>query len=171
MHIWGKGHLKSSKKVPQVRYVHFPQMFTSGHWGKWALWVNAHLGERGTPCPKGVPPSALCPFTSNVYKWALGKMGTWGKCTFGRKGYPMPQSALCLFTSNVYEWALGQMSFWAKCAFGGKGYPTCPKSEPQVLYAHFLQMFTNGHWGKGTFGEKGTPSVLYSFPKIFLNGQ
>ena len=47
MDIWGKG-------VPQVPGVHFPQMFTNGHWGKWALGANGHLGKRGTP-------SALCP--------------------------------------------------------------------------------------------------------------
>ena len=56
-----------------------------GHRGKWALVqigtkANGHLGKRGTP-------SALCLFPPNVCKWALGQMGTWGKCAFGRKVY------------------------------------------------------------------------------------
>ena len=60
-----KGYPKCSNGVPQVPGVHFPQMFTNGHWGKWALGANGHLGKRSTP-------SALCPFSPNACKWALG---------------------------------------------------------------------------------------------------
>ena len=46
------GHL-GKRGTPSAR-CSFPQMFTNGHWGKWALGANGHLGKRGTP-------SALCP--------------------------------------------------------------------------------------------------------------
>ena len=64
-----------------------------GHRGKWALVqigpkANGHLGKRGTL-------SARCSFSPNVYKWALGQMGTWGKWTFGKKGYPKCPMSIC----------------------------------------------------------------------------
>ena len=47
------GHLGQinilGKGVSQVPYAHFPRIYANGHWGKWALEVNAHLGERDTP--------------------------------------------------------------------------------------------------------------------------
>ena len=65
MNIWGKGYPKCPKGVSQVPWDHYPKMFTNGHQGKWALGANGHLGERRTP-------SALCPFSLNVYEWAVG---------------------------------------------------------------------------------------------------
>ena len=44
-----KGYPKCPNGLPQVPGVHFPQMFTNGHWGKWALRANVHLGERDNP--------------------------------------------------------------------------------------------------------------------------
>ena len=92
MDIWGKG-------TTQVPYVHFPQMYANGHWGKWALGVNANLGERGTP-------SALCPFIPNFYKWALGQMDAWGK---GHPKYPVPISPK-FFKRAVEKMDLGDPS-------------------------------------------------------------
>ena len=84
----GKGHPKCPKEVPQVPYAHFPQMFTSGHWGKWALGENVHLGERGTPrALKGYPKCPM-PISLKYLQMGTGANGHWGKCTFGGKWYP-----------------------------------------------------------------------------------
>ena len=63
--------------------------------------------------------------------------------------------------------------------FGVKGYLRCPNGVPQVLCAHFPQIFANGQWGKWTFEgrgypkcSKGVPQMLcVHSPKIFANGQ
>ena len=115
------GHLgqigSRGKGVPQVPYAHFPQIITNGHWGKWALKANGHLGERSTQ-------SALCLFSPNVYQWALGQMSTLEKWTFRRKRYPMcpvPISPKCM-----------QMARGANAHFGERGTPSALKRYPQV---------------------------------------
>ena len=102
----GKVQPKYPKEVPQVSYAHFSQMFTSGHRGKWALGVNAHLEKRGIPCPKEVPqvPYAHLPqmFTNGHWgKWALGENVHLGQRGTPRalKGYPkcpMPIYPKCM---------------------------------------------------------------------------
>ena len=57
------------------------------YWGSWASGeigtganrhhkANGHLGERGIPSFQRGTLSAISP---NVYKWALGQMGSWEK--------------------------------------------------------------------------------------------
>ena len=81
-------------------------MCVNGYWGKWALGVNAHLGERGTP-------SALCLFIPNVYKWALGQMDIWGK---GHPKCPVPISP------KFCKWAVEKIGFGDPSAH----LPQCP---------------------------------------------
>ena len=81
--------------------------------------ANVHVelmhiwGNRYPMCPKGVPSSALSPFTPNVYKWALEQMDILGKgapqvsCTH----YPQifsqvpifPSAHLKIFGENGYR--------------------------------------------------------------------
>ena len=113
----GKRHPKCPEEVPQVSYAHVPQMFTSEQWGKWALGVNAHLGEGGTPCPKRLPQVPYGHFPQMYVNKHWGKWAPGVNAHLGERGTP---SALCPFTPNVYKWALGQMDIW------GKGHPKCP---------------------------------------------
>ena len=66
-------------------YAHFPQMFTNGHWGKWVLGANKHLGEKITPsalkrypkCPGPISPK--CSPMGTEANGHLGQMDIWGK--------------------------------------------------------------------------------------------
>ena len=162
-----KGYPKCPKGVLQVPSAHFPQMFTNGRWGEWALRENGHLGEKGTPSVlKGYPKCPLpifrkCMQMGSEANGHLGQIDIWGK-----KVPQVPTSALCPFSPNAYKWALGQMNICRK------GVPQVPEGVPPS--AHFLQMFSNEHWGKwalganGHLGVRGTPSVLYPFPPNFF---
>ena len=132
------------------------------------------FGGKGYPtCPEGIPPSALCPFTLNVYKWALEQMGTWVKCTFGErgtsralKGYPqVPYAHFPQMYVNGHwgKWALG-----VNAHLGERGTPSalCPfisnvghwghlgKRAPQVSCTHFPQFFQMGSGENGPWGPK-----------------
>ena len=109
-----------------------------------------------------MPQHSCADFPSNVYKWAVGQMGTRTNEHLGEKGTPR---ALGSFPQNVYKWAPRQMGTWEKMYF------KCPNRVPQVPYAHFPQMLTNGQWSKwtlranGHLEKKGTPSSLKEYPK------
>ena len=122
MDIWGK-------EAPQVPYVHFPKMYANEYMGKWALGVNAHLGEKDTPSALKRFPKCPMPIFLKCLQMGTGANGHLGQMYIWGKG--VPPSALCPFSSNVYKWALGQMGTWGKCTFGGKGYPTCLKECPK----------------------------------------
>ena len=108
MDIWGNGYLG--------------KIYIRGnrHRGKWVLVqigtkVNGHLGKRSIPNALKGYPSALCSFSPNVCKWALGQMGFWGKLTFGGKEYPQ---VLYAHLPQIYaNGRFGQIDIW------GKGYP------------------------------------------------
>ena len=85
-------------------------------------------------------------------------MGTWGKCTFGGKGYPkcskrMPQvpcpHSLQMFTYG--HW--GKWTFGANKHLEERGIPSAPKGYhkcPVPIFPKFLQMGTgaNGRLGQ-----------------------
>ena len=91
MDIWGKWVPKCPKRVyykcPNIPVPISPKCLqmgsgANGHVEKMDIW------RKGAPqVPKRGIPSALCPLPRNVYIWALGQMGTWGKWTLG-EGVP-----------------------------------------------------------------------------------
>ena len=113
--------------------------------------ANGHFGEWSIPSAlkeflKGLMPIFLKIF-ANGHE---ANMGTWGKWSFGRKGYPKCSVPIL---PTFFKWAWGKMDFW------GRGYPKCPKEVPQGPHAHFSQIFANGHGANGhldkwSFGER-----------------
>ena len=147
------------------------------HQDKWTF------GEKGIPNALKRYPSALCPFSPNIYKWALGQMGTetnghLGQMDIWGKGVPQvtyrgTPSALCPFLKNVCKQALGQMGIWGKRTFGEKGYPKCPEGVPSSAMCPFSpnvykwaprQMDNRGK-GIPQVPYRSTPSDLCSFSK------
>ena len=110
-------------------------------------------------------------------------METWGKWTFGGKGYPkcpkkvyskcpnipVPISLNCLQMGSGTNGQLEKMDIWRKGV-----YPKCPKGVSQVPYAHYLSMFKNEPWGKWALGANGhlgkeCPKCPVPIPPIFSN--
>ena len=90
----GKRYPKCPKGVPQVPYVHFPQMFTNVHWGKWVLGANVHLRETSTPCAlKRYPkcPGSISPKSSQMGTGANGHRGKWALGENGHLKKMVPQ--------------------------------------------------------------------------------
>ena len=97
-------------------------------------------------------------------------METWGKWTFGGKGYPkcpkrVFQVPLSPFLQNFYKWAPRPIDTWGNGHLD-KGYPKCPNIPGPIS----PQMFANGQWGKWALGKNGhleersTPSALCPLP-------
>ena len=96
-------------------HAHFLQMFTNGHWGKWALGKNIHLGERGSSSGlKGYPkcPGTISPKCSQMGPGAnghLGKMDIWGK------EYPKCRNVTEAISPQLFtNGHLGKMDIWRK---------------------------------------------------------
>ena len=112
----GKEYPKCFKGVSQVPYVHYPELFKNGHWSKWALGANGHLGKEYPKCPVPIPqffqigiwgPSAhlpLCPFCPSVH---LGKMSTI-KVFLSPKGPLFPKTPSANFSLCPFANILGE---------------------------------------------------------------
>ena len=152
-------------------------MFRNGHWGKWALGANGHLGKEYPKCSAVPIPQFFSnrhlgpqvPIYSSAHFVLVPIWEKWTKWRYLGYSFPpkvnfSPKPQVPIFPSAHWQkfWVIWAQSIWCT-PLGHLGYPL-------PLNAHLPNCPFSKIWGKWAQGTCSTPlgHLRYPFPPNVL---